>query len=158
MCDISGVYKNKMKKVTIRQRRRTPRIVKKKSKAESFQQSLKLLNRDFTQLFTDKKDPTDVRLMHRVALNVQQVYFDAKQLQKSPKYHKAAEQILQALTTPWGAPFVLETTLLDAAENLSTQDPKYSDMQKWLKNICRYGHYFPQQILSGIRSFCKPVH
>ena len=145
-----------MKEQKIKHKRRVVHIAKpraktkRKSTATSFHQTLKLLNHDFSQLFEDKKKPSDVRLMHRIALNVQHLYFDAKRLKKSEKYHDMAEHILLTLTTPWGAPFVLETTLLDAADNFGVQNPKYSDMYKWLKGISRYGHHFPKQILSMV--------
>ncbi len=145
-----------MKKEKVKRKRSSDHIAKPKAKLKrkstivSFHETLKVLNRDFTQLFSDKKDPTDVRLMHRIALNVQHLYFDAKQLKKSEKYRAEAEHILVTLTTPWGAPFVLETTLLDAATSLDVQNPKYSDMHKWLSGISRYGHHFPDQILSMV--------
>lgn len=148
--------RKEMKQQKIKRKRRIVRIAKpkvktkRKSSTQSFHETLKLLNRDFSQLFEDKKKPADVRLMHRVALNVQHLYFDAKRLRKFPKYHETAEHILLTLTTPWGAPFVLETTLLGAAKSFGTQNPKYSDMHKWLSGISRYGHYFPNQILSMV--------
>ncbi len=121
-----------------------------KSRSVSFHETLKLLNRDFSLLFQEKKKPCDVRLMHRIALNVQHLYFDAKRLREFPKYEESARYILLTLTTPWGAPFVVESTLLDAAENFGEQNPKYSDMHKWLSGIARYGHHFPSQILSMV--------
>ena len=145
-----------MKEQKSKRKRRVINIVKpkvkkkRKSAAVSFQETLKLLSHDFSDLVDEKKKPTDVRLMQRIALNVQHLYFDAKRLKDVPRYHDTAEHILLTLTTPWGAPFVLETTLLDAAANLDFQNPKYSDMHKWLSGISRYGHHFPQQILSMV--------
>lgn len=148
--------RKEMKEQKIKCKRRVVHIAKskvktkRKSTSQSFHETLKKLNRDFSQLFEDKKKSSDVRLMHRVALNVQHLYFDAKRLRKFPRYHETAEYILLTLTTPWGAPFVLETTLLDAADNFGVQNPKYSDMHKWLNGISLYGHHFPKQILSMV--------
>lgn len=124
--------------------------IRKKSTSVSFHETLQKLNRDFALLCEDKKKAADVRLMHRVALNIQHLYFDAKRLRDFSRYQETAEHILLTLTTPWGAPFVLETTLLDAAGSFGGQNPQYSDLHKWMKGISRYGHHFPKQIISMV--------
>ncbi len=121
-----------------------------KGRLRSLSETLALLHKDFTLLFEGKKRASDPLLMHRVALMIRQLHHDAKRLRYFPKYKEAAEHIVLTLTTPWGAPFVMEISLLDAAENLDEQNPASSDMHHWLSKIARYGHHFPQQILSII--------
>lgn len=145
-----------MKQLSTRKKRRSIHFAKpkiksrKRSSLDSFLETLHSLNRDFSELVEDKKAPEDIRLMQRVALNIRHLFFDARRLQKFPQYQESALHVLLTLTTPWGAPFVLESTLLDAAEDFGTQNPKYSDLHKWLSCISKYGHHFPKQILSMV--------
>ena len=137
-----------------RYKRRTMRILKKgavretKNPALSFQETLALLDRDLSFLFEKKRSPHDPRLIQRIALNLKHLYVEALKLKRFPKYKERAERILLSLTTPWGAPFVIKTTLLEAAASYGEQDPLHSDLHLWLKEISRYGHHFSGQILS----------
>ena len=81
-------------------------------------------------------DPT---FLKKVATDIQQLDQDAKKAATITELKESAQLVHFALTTPWGAPFIGETTLVDAA-NTYTEENNNSSLQHLLSDFARYGH------------------
>jgi hypothetical protein len=96
---------------------------------KTFSDSLTKLEQDWNHLINCHDLAKDPKFLRRMAINIQQIHYDVKRSQKGKN---GPDHLLHFLSTPLGAPFVAKTTLLQAAESFSEQEPKHSDLSELL--------------------------
>ncbi|MCB1109649.1 MAG: hypothetical protein KDK64_01600 [Chlamydiia bacterium] len=97
------------------------------------------LHDDWELLMTQEAMADDPKFLEKVAGDIQQLDADATLALSSKKLKDQAEVVHFALSTPWGAPFIGETTLIDAARSYDATNPE-SPLKHLLTDFLRYGH------------------
>lgn len=97
------------------------------------------LNLDWDNLLSDRKLCKDPTFLKKFSKDIKKIYNDAVKAEKNPNFKKRANLIVYLITSPFGAPFVEETTLLEAVE-----DP--AQLSRLLTKISKYGHKYPNQL------------
>ncbi|WP_420420812.1 hypothetical protein [Simkania sp.] len=88
--------------------------------ARDLKRDLEEIHNDWEQIFAPEVDLKDPAFLKKVAHDIVNLEKDSIDALKDEQLKEKAELVQFLLTTPWGAPFIGETTLLDAA--LSYQD------------------------------------
>lgn len=83
--------------------------------AKDLKQDLDEIHKDWIQLFQTEIDIKNSTFLKKIAQDIVSLDRNALDALQDEKLKEKAELIHFALTTPWGAPFIGETTLLDAA-------------------------------------------
>lgn len=73
-----------------------------------------------------------------MAINIKQIQHDVKKAKHPRNWEASAHELAHFLSTPVGAPFVAELTLIEAADNYSQQEPQYSDLSELLSVFSRF--------------------
>lgn len=104
---------------------------------EHLKRDLSTLHDDWEQLIQQERMVHDPVFLKKVASDIQQLDQDAKEAARITELKERAQLIHFTLTTPWGAPFVGETTLLEAANTYSDNNPN-SSLQHLLTDFSHY--------------------
>lgn len=104
-----------------------------------FRADLLTLHDDWEMLLTDDAIANDPKFLEKIAADIQTLDADATLALKYNNLREQAEVVHFALSTPWGAPFIGETTLIDAARSF---DPSNVDtpLKYLLTDFLQYGH------------------
>ncbi|NGX51110.1 MAG: hypothetical protein K1060chlam2_00967 [Chlamydiae bacterium] len=94
---------------------------------------------DWEQLTKSERVAHDPAFLKKVAADIQKLDLDAKDAAQIAQLKECAQLLHFALTTPWGAPFVGTSTLLEAA-NSYRDDESNSSLQHLLTDFSHYGH------------------
>ncbi|MBS0652975.1 MAG: hypothetical protein JSR39_05535 [Verrucomicrobia bacterium] len=113
----------------------------------TIKEPLQSIHKELLDLFALPHLAKEHRFLSRFAIRVQQLNHDAIRARRLPKMRKVAEQVLHYLNTPMGAPFVIRTSLVQAAITFSEQDPHLSDLSEILQEMAKYGPKFNLQLL-----------
>ncbi len=97
------------------------------------------LHDDWEMLLKQDGMVKDPKFLEKVATDIQKLDSDATQALEISKLKEQADVVHFALSTPWGAPFIGETTLLDAAKNYKSDNPE-STLKHLLTDFIKYGH------------------
>lgn len=100
---------------------------------------LHALHDDWEMLLSQDTIANDPKFLEKIAADIQKLDADATIALTTTKLKEQAEVIHFALSTPWGAPFIGETTLIDAARNYNTKNPD-SPLKHLLFAFIQYGH------------------
>jgi len=117
-----------------------------KKKADKLKQDLEKVSHDWEELIGEETLSHNEEFLDQVAHDLISLNEDAKALESDEDFNESAEVITHLLETPWGAPFVSNLTLLDAALNYEDQDPLQSDLCHLMEDFTRYGHQFENQL------------
>jgi len=98
---------------------------------------LSTLHDHWTKLIEQERVAHDPAFLKKVADDIRKLDQDAKKATSFEELEERAQLLHFALTTPWGAPFVGETTLLEAA-NTYTDDNPNSSLQHLLADFAHY--------------------
>jgi len=85
--------------------------------AKDLKQDLDEIHKDWTHLFESKADLKNPKFLGKIAHDIVNLNQDAVEALHDEKLKEKAELVHFLLTTPWGAPFIGEATLLDAAKS-----------------------------------------
>lgn len=98
----------------------------------------------------------DSTFLQDFAMDIRKLDDDLREAEKVPEYKEPSELIEHLIRTPWGAPFVFETPLLDAARNF---DPKYPDskLQRLLQEFLHYQNEINEQLFNCITEIEKKL-
>ncbi len=107
---------------------------------------LEHVHEDWEMLKKKKTNYKDSKFLNKVAKDITQLNLDASQAEKVKSLKEKAELVNYLLTTPWGAPFVGETTLLEAAQSFKGENPSTSHLSHLMRDFATYGRKFDTQI------------
>lgn len=107
--------------------------------ASHLRSDLHALHDDWEILLKQDGMLNDSTFLKKIATDIQQLDIDATQALEVSKLKEHADIVHFALSTPWGAPFIGETTLLEAAKNYKANNPE-SALMHLLSDFLKYGH------------------
>jgi len=131
--------------------KKRPKIMKnsKKKAKQKLKKDLKVFNSDWKTLTHKKK--LDKKYLKKMADDIKKLNNDLL----VTKQDKISALIYHMLSTPIGAPFVSNKTLLDAALNFENQAPLHSDLSSLISNLSKYEKYFDDEIYKIFNSFLQ---
>ena len=100
---------------------------------------LHTLHDDWEMLLSQDTIANDPKFLEKIAADIQKLDADATLALGTTKLKEQAEVVHFALSTPWGAPFIGETTLIDAARSYDIKNPD-SPLKHLLSAFIQYGH------------------
>jgi len=100
---------------------------------------LRALHDDWEMLLSQDTIANDPKFLEKIAADIQRLDTDATIALKATKLKEQAEVVHFALSTPWGAPFIGETTLIDAARSYDSKNSD-SPLKHLLSAFIQYGH------------------
>ncbi|QVL57060.1 MAG: hypothetical protein KFB93_06680 [Simkaniaceae bacterium] len=107
--------------------------------ASHLRADLHALHDDWEILLKQDEMLKDSSFLEKIAADIKKLDNDATQALEVSKLKEQANVVHFALSTPWGAPFIGETTLLEAAKNYKT-DHSESALMHLLSDFLKYGH------------------
>lgn len=84
--------------------------------------------------------------LDKMSEDIINLYSDAQKLLNNPHLSEDAELIIHLLSTPWGAPFVAKSTLIEAAKEYKSASQNESSFLYLLKDFINYTNIFNNQI------------
>jgi len=115
------------------------KMASKKELLDDLKKDLSVFHSDYMELIEKERNAHDPDFLKRVAEHIKKLDHHAKMALDVDDLKERGELLHFALTTPWGAPFVGETTLLDAA-NTYTENTSDSSLGHLLSSFSKYGH------------------
>jgi hypothetical protein len=100
---------------------------------------LRALHDDWEMLLSQDTIANDPKFLEKIAADIQRLDTDATIALTATKLREQAEVVHFALSTPWGAPFIGETTLIDAARSYDSKNSD-SPLKHLLSAFIQYGH------------------
>lgn len=97
------------------------------------------LHDDWNRLLAEDALLNDPAFLEKIAVDIQQLDIDATIAVEHDKLKEQAEVVHFALSSPWGAPFIGETTLLEAAKNYKAEKEETA-LKHLLADFAKYGH------------------
>lgn len=101
---------------------------------------LHALHDDWEVLLKQSSMLKDSKFLEKIASHIKKLDSNATLALEISKLKEQAEVVHYALSTPWGAPFIGETTLLDAANKYKADNPE-SALMHLLSDFLKYGHH-----------------
>lgn len=99
---------------------------------------LHALHDDWEVLLKQSAMLKDSKFLERIANHIKKLDSHARLALEISRLKEQAEVVHYALSTPWGAPFIGETTLLDAANSYKADNPE-SALMHLLSGFLKYG-------------------
>ncbi len=127
----------------------TINIDKQQAKLE---RKLKAFSRHFKSALENTKLSGDEKFLRKLSSEIKALNDDSMLAEESAKLHNEGRLVHHILSTPWGAPFAAEITLLDAALAFEYQLPQKSDLSRILKQFNKYGNTKNNEFLMIIGS------
>ncbi len=130
---------------------------KKKEILDSVRQDLHTLNHDWHELLAEDHMINDANFLKKMATDIQQLNNDAMQIEHLEGCEDLAATITYLLNTPWGAPFVGETTLAEAADHFQENEPTKTELYYLMSGFSEYSHKFENQIIRAFEDIEKKL-
>ncbi len=124
---------------------------------EQLQRDLYSLQKSWDALVQHEELAKDIHFLDTMAETIENLEMDTINCEKLGHLKDKAEIIHYLLSTPWGAPFVSKTTLLDAAHKFHEkkgQDPSLSEI---LTNFATYSHEFNMQVFNLFEDIYRQI-
>ncbi|MCF7806489.1 MAG: hypothetical protein K9M13_02450 [Simkaniaceae bacterium] len=102
------------------------------------------------RIHTDHVLIEDTNTLQKLASVVQDLEIESQINVKDKKYKESCEIIHHLLFTPWGAPFVMDASLLEAAQIYKFQEHQASDLYKIVKNFVEHSEMSESQIFKAL--------
>lgn len=121
-------------------------------KAKELADDLARFNEEWYQIRTETTIIENKRFLAVLARDILKLDRHAIEVANLQKYKSSAELIHYILHTPWGAPFVTPTTLLDAAISFEDEIPLQSTLHDLLKTFTLYSAKCEFPILDNLKA------
>lgn len=115
---------------------------------QSLRNDLTKLEKDWEILLTHKEELTNPLFLTNIAKDIKQLGVDSENAEKIEELWEEAHLIQHFLRTPWGAPFVSDMTLLEAALAYDVQDPLSSDLCHLMDEVVLHSSIQENQFLN----------
>lgn len=113
---------------------------------KAFHLHLQRVNQDLNRLLREQGIEQDARFLAKLARDILDLEMDAGKAYNLEGLEEQAGLIHHLLSTPWGAPFVEEAPLLEAASTFSPKDYRNSSLFHFAKDFARFGRRFDIQL------------
>lgn len=120
-------------------------------------EDLDSINKQLQDLFKDHSLSKNEKFLNKFSKNITNLHEDYILVKKDPKLTESMDLLHYLLTTPWGAPFVADTTLLEAAITYKYQEPTKSDLYQLLKGFLKYSTYEDNEFISVFHELIKNI-
>lgn len=128
----------------------------KKSTLEILRNDFEAFDKHWKQVIAKEKLADDEEFLHKLAEDIKELDYDALELSDVEQANLLTSRlILHLITTPWGAPFVSDKSLLDAALTYDYQNPMQSDLHSIVHTISQHGDQFNQEVVSIFNSLTE---
>ncbi|MDN3505535.1 MAG: hypothetical protein P0S95_08170 [Rhabdochlamydiaceae bacterium] len=100
-----------------------------------------------------KSNPTSIdspENLSSLASTIKDLDIESQMGQKDKSFKMTCELIHHLLCTPWGAPFVMQTSLLEAAQSFKFQEHSKSELYTILRDIIKHTDASEKQIFETI--------
>lgn len=125
-------------------------MAKKKKETSSNKQlkeNLKKIQEDWEELSSHEELSHDPRFLGTLANDIIALEHDSADINEDEIQFEAAAMAHHFISTPWGAPFASNSTLLDAALSFQHQPAQESDLSHLMEDFHYYGHQFEHQMV-----------
>lgn len=114
---------------------------------------LKNFNADLKKITHKKKLSKSKKYLKKFAEDIKSLNNDLliNNEEKIPSY------LYHIITTPFGAPFVIDQSLVEAAINFENQTPLNSDLSHLVSSLNRYENYYHDEVLSIFDSLLRKL-
>ncbi|GAB4194452.1 MAG: hypothetical protein Tsb0015_17430 [Simkaniaceae bacterium] len=133
------------------------KTAQKKEVLESVKNDLHTLNHDWQQLLEENTVINDANFLKKMASDIQKLNHDAVDIEDLEGCEDLAATITYLLNTPWGAPFVGETTLVEAADKFKEKESAESELYHLMSGFAQYSHKFENQIIRAFEDIEKKM-
>lgn len=124
---------------------------------QKLRENIAKLERDWEELLSKRREASDAHFLHEMAEDIKKLNEETVEAETIPSLEPTVTVIHHMLTTPWGAPFVSEKTLLEAAIAFSYQDPLQSDLFHLMDDFVSYSSLLNNQFLTVLSSLSKDL-
>ena len=131
---------------------------KKKNPKSQLEKDLKAFSRHFKKLLKNRKLCQEQKELKALALEIEELNNDSLLAEEIDELKTQGHLVHHILATPWGAPFVSRTTLLDAALSLQYQPFKDSDLATLLDEFCTYSTSDNNEFIMVCDSILDAMH
>ena len=121
----------------------------KKLAKNDLRKDLEKLTKNIKQLKSKQGLAKNKAFLHQMAEDIKKLNDDTLIAKNIPIAHL----IHHILSTPFGAPFVSEVSLLEAALDFDYQEPIKSDLSHLIEDFSKYNTYFDDEFLKIFDSF-----
>jgi hypothetical protein len=101
---------------------------------------------DDWKLLTNEEEIENPVYLKKLSEDILSLYKDAQSILENSPLKEDAELAIYLLSTPWGAPFVAECSLIEAAKNYKSENNSESKLLHLLKDFVNYTYIFNNQI------------
>ncbi len=118
----------------------------KQKRIKVLKQDLGYLKEDWRALLKESTKASDPTFLKKVARDIKLLDQEAQSEESAKACPDEAHMIHYLLSTPWGAPFVGEKTLLEAAEDFEKHPSTDGALNHLMKDFSNYGKKFDFQL------------
>ena len=119
---------------------------------------LSRFNEEWYQIHIEHGVVENETFLKHLADDILKLDHHACEVEKSGVWKNGAHLIHYILETPWGAPFVTKTSLLEAATDFSDQKPLSSSLYEFTKQYATYSSKCNFPILENLKSLQNEIH
>jgi hypothetical protein len=124
---------------------------------QELKNDLHQLNEDWQKLQKHHNVVNNQHFLRKMADDIQKVTNDAAVVEECDGCEDLALSLTYLLNTPWGAPFVGETTLAEAAEHFRDQEYQQSSLFHLMSGFAEYSDKFENQIIRAFEDIEKKM-
>ena len=88
--------------------------------------------------------------LKELSLIIQELENEAQFSQRSKQHKETCELVHHLLFTPWGAPFVMDSSLLEASQQYKFQEHKSSNLYHFVKDFIRHPETTETQVFKAL--------
>lgn len=125
---------------------------KEKEAKKKLQKDVEKLEHDWEELLSKKKETKDKEFLEEMAEDIKNLNEDTYMAEGYEPLEPTVHMIHHMLTTPWGAPFVFDKTLLEAAVSFEYQEASHSDLSHLMDEFTEYSSLAHNQFLTVLGS------
>jgi hypothetical protein len=114
----------------------------------NLQKDLLKLSQDWEQALSRQKNIRDPDYLKTIAEDIKLLDQDSSAVDHNEEIYREAHMIQHILRTPWGAPFVSDVTLAEAADAFPMQDPLHSDLCHLLDELLVHSNQVDNQFIT----------
>lgn len=117
---------------------------------EEMKKHLNSLRSTFHSIKTNPSSIQEETTLKYLAHTIQDLEIESQLSKKAKKSKIVCDLIHHFLFTPWGAPFVMSTSLLEAAQNYKFQQHKHSDLYHFVQDFINHPEPSESQIFKTL--------
>lgn len=113
------------------------------------------IHEDWKRAASEQDIAENREFLMQFALNIILLHHDANLACESELHHDKGELIAHLLSTPWGAPFISDQTLIEAAQRYRVREGNSSEFPQIVKTFVRFEKEFSTQVFDILDRMCS---